>query len=43
MTWKASNFAERGEFDVAADHYREILQRFPNDPVAKAMLHDLSD
>ena len=23
------------------DHYRQILKRFPNDPVAKAMLHDL--
>jgi class 3 adenylate cyclase/ABC-type nitrate/sulfonate/bicarbonate transport system substrate-binding protein len=43
MTWEASNFVQRGEFDVAADHYREILQRFPNDPVAKAMLHDLPD
>ena len=42
MTWEASNFVERGEFDVAAGHYREILQLFPNDPVAKAVLCDLS-
>jgi hypothetical protein len=42
MTWEASNFIERGEFDAAADHYREILQLFPCDPVAKAMLNDLS-
>jgi hypothetical protein len=42
MTWAASNFVERGEFDAAADHYREILQLFPFDPVAKAMLDGLS-
>jgi adenylate cyclase len=43
MTWEASNFVQRGQFDVAADHYRQILKHFPNDPVAKAMLHDLPD
>jgi Adenylate and Guanylate cyclase catalytic domain len=42
MTWKASNCFEQGEFDAAASLYREILQVFPNDPVAKAMLRDLS-
>ena len=38
---EALNFLEQGEFDFAATVYREILQRFPNDPVAKAMLRDL--
>jgi class 3 adenylate cyclase len=42
MTWKASNCSELGEFDAAASGYREILKVFPNDPVAKAMLRDLS-
>ena len=27
---------------VAARLYRALLERFPNDPVAKATLHDLS-
>jgi hypothetical protein len=42
MTWQASNCLELGEFDAAAFGYREILEVFPNDPVAKAMLRDLS-
>jgi adenylate cyclase len=42
MTWGASSCFERGEFAAAAGRYREILQLFPNDPVAKAMLHGLS-
>ena len=42
MTWKASNCLELGEFDAAGSGYREILEAFPNDPVAKAMLRDLS-
>jgi adenylate cyclase len=41
MTWDASSCFERGEFAAAAGRYREILQLFPNDPVAKAMLRDL--
>jgi class 3 adenylate cyclase/ABC-type nitrate/sulfonate/bicarbonate transport system substrate-binding protein len=41
LTWEASNFLEQGEFESAATVYREILQLFPNDPVAKAMLRDL--
>ena len=42
MTWKASNCLEQGEIDAAAFVYREILEVFPNDPVAKVMLRDLS-
>jgi class 3 adenylate cyclase/ABC-type nitrate/sulfonate/bicarbonate transport system substrate-binding protein len=42
MTWKASNYFEQDAFDEAASGYREILQAFPNDPVAKTMLSDLS-
>jgi class 3 adenylate cyclase len=42
MTWKASNYFEQGALDEAASGYREILQVFPNDPVAKAMLRGLS-
>ena len=42
MTWRASSCFERGEFAAAGDRYREILQRFPNDPVAKAMLSGMS-
>ena len=42
MTWKASNCLEQGEFDAAASVYREILEVFPNDPVAKVMLRCLS-
>ena len=42
MTWGASKCFERGEFAAAADRYHEILQRFPNDPVAKAMLSSMS-
>ena len=41
LTWEASNFLEQGEFDAAASVYREILQLFPNDPVAKEMLRDM--
>jgi hypothetical protein len=29
---------ERGEFDQAARRYEEILDAFPGDPVAKALL-----
>ncbi len=42
MTWLASNYFEQGEFDAAANGYREILQAFPDDPVATAMLCGLS-
>jgi adenylate cyclase len=42
MTWGAARRFERGEFAAAADRYREILQLFPNDPVAIAMLRALS-
>jgi adenylate cyclase len=42
MTWGAARCFERGEFAAAADRYREILQLFPSDPVAMAMLRALS-
>ena len=42
MTWKALNYFEQGEFSAAAKVYREILQAFPNDPVAEAMLRSIS-
>jgi hypothetical protein len=42
MTWKASNYFDRDAFDEAASGYHEILQAFPDDPVAKAMLRGLS-
>jgi hypothetical protein len=35
------NRFERGKFDPAASSYSEILQAFPDDPVAKAMLRSL--
>jgi adenylate cyclase len=38
MTWEASSHFDRGEFAQAARHYREILEAFPNDPVAKSLL-----
>jgi adenylate cyclase len=41
MTWDAASCFERGEFAAAAAHYREILQVFPNDPVAMEMLRGL--
>ena len=42
MTWKASSYFEQGAFDEAARGYREILEAFPDDPVARTMLHGLS-
>jgi hypothetical protein len=41
MTWVASDCFERGDVAEAARHYGEILQLFPNDPVATVMLRDL--
>jgi class 3 adenylate cyclase len=38
MTWVASRCFEQRDFTAAARHYREILQRFPDDPLAKSML-----
>jgi class 3 adenylate cyclase/ABC-type nitrate/sulfonate/bicarbonate transport system substrate-binding protein len=38
MTWVASRSFEQRDFTAAARHYREILQRFPDDPLAKSML-----
>jgi adenylate cyclase len=38
MTWVASRCYEQRDFAGAARHYREILQRFPDDLVAKSML-----
>ena len=42
MTWVASGCLARGDVTGAADGYRAILELFPNDPVAKAMLRALS-
>jgi adenylate cyclase len=42
MTWVASSCLERGDVAGATSHYREILKLFPTDPVAKAMLRELS-
>jgi class 3 adenylate cyclase len=42
MTWVGSGCFERGDVAGAARHYSEILKLFPNDPVAKAMLRELS-
>jgi len=38
MTWVASRCFEQRDFAAAARHYREILQRFPDDPLAKSKL-----
>jgi class 3 adenylate cyclase/ABC-type nitrate/sulfonate/bicarbonate transport system substrate-binding protein len=42
MTWKASDYLEQGAFDEAVNGFRDILEAFPGDPVAKTMLRDLS-
>src|ERR1700722_2914906 len=42
IAWVESDCFERGDVAGAARHYREILQEFPNDPVATVMLRDLS-
>ena len=42
LTWGAAKCVGRGEFDAAADRYREILQLFPNDSLAMVMLRALS-
>jgi cytochrome c-type biogenesis protein CcmH/NrfG len=38
MTWAASARFEQGDLAGAAEDYRAILQVFPADPVATAML-----
>jgi class 3 adenylate cyclase/ABC-type nitrate/sulfonate/bicarbonate transport system substrate-binding protein len=38
MTWRASKAFEAGDLNAAARRYREILEAFPSDPVAKVML-----
>jgi adenylate cyclase len=40
MTWAASNYFERGNRAEAARQYRRILDAFPRDPVATALLRD---
>jgi len=42
MTWAASDCFERGDVAGAARHYREILQLFPDEPVATVRLRGLS-
>jgi len=38
ITWAASRCFEAGDLEAAACRYREILEHFPNDGVAKSML-----
>ncbi|MBR1279090.1 ABC transporter substrate-binding protein [Bradyrhizobium sp. AUGA SZCCT0283] len=38
MTRDASSYFDRGEFDVAARRYEDILRAFPDDPVARSLL-----
>jgi adenylate cyclase len=38
LTWRASSWFEKKDFQEAARRYQEILREFPNDPVAKGML-----
>lgn len=38
MTWRASKCFEAGDLEGAGRRYREILDRFPDDGVAKSML-----
>ena len=38
LTWSASTFFEKRDFDESARRYWKILGEFPNDTVAKAML-----
>ncbi|SHK52239.1 ABC-type nitrate/sulfonate/bicarbonate transport system, substrate-binding protein [Bradyrhizobium lablabi] len=40
MTWKASQWMEAGDFAAAERGYRDILDNFPADPVAKVMLEE---
>ena len=42
MTCIASGAFEKGDFGEAACRYRQILEEFPNDSVAKAMLVESS-
>jgi adenylate cyclase len=42
LTWAASDCFERGDVAEAARRYREILELFPDDPVATVMLRGLS-
>jgi len=38
MTGEASKSFERGDLSEAARRYREILNLFPDDPVARSLL-----
>jgi hypothetical protein len=40
MTWKASQQMEVGDFAAAERAYREILDDFPADSVAKLMVRE---
>jgi hypothetical protein len=40
MTWRASQLIEVGNLSAAGRAYREILESFPGDPVAKFMLEE---
>jgi adenylate cyclase len=37
-TQAASSYFERGDLDEAARRYQEILQAYPQDPLAKSLL-----
>jgi hypothetical protein len=40
MTWRASQLIEAGDLPAAGRAYREILESFPGDPVARFMLRE---
>ncbi len=43
MTWQASQWFEGGDLTAAECAYRAILENFPGDPVAKAMLRECEE
>ena len=43
MTWKASRLFEAGNFTAAKRAYRDILERFPGDPVSMFMLGEIAE
>jgi class 3 adenylate cyclase/ABC-type nitrate/sulfonate/bicarbonate transport system substrate-binding protein len=43
LTWKASALFEAGEFAAAKHAYRNILGKFPDDSVARFMLHEIAE
>ena len=43
MTWRASQQFEAGDFAAAERAYRDILDNFPNDPVARFLLRECTE